>query len=175
MLAFRALPHTLNWNHRAWLATAFVILAVVTFLDARRLVSGAQNTGAASYYFADVDDQGGNAAGYLATYLLPFLGLVPTGWGDWVGYVIYFAVAAVVFIRTNLALINPTLYLLRWRVVSARAFLDEGHSPNQQVGTSPVVVVCRDPTSLTEGRVDVVTLAGSLVTKREVTKSEPVG
>jgi hypothetical protein len=168
MLAFRALPlHGWHWSNRTSLAGAFAALAVYSFADAGRLVKGARRAGAASYYFSDIDDQGGNAAGYLATYLLPFLGLVPVGWGDWAAYCVYFVVAAIVFIRTDLTLVNPTLYLFGWRVVSARAFLDAEHSQDQQVGAAPVIVVCRKPASLLRGKVDVVTLAGCYVTKRE--------
>lgn len=168
MLALRSLPSPiLHWSNRAALAVAFALLAAYSFVDALRLVSGAQRTGAVSYYFSDVDDQGGNAAGYLATYLLPFLGLVPTGLGDWAAYGVYFLVAGIVFVRTNLSLVNPTLYILRWRVVSARAFLDEGHSPDQQVGASPVIVLCRNPDSLIRGRVELVRLAGCFVAKHE--------
>lgn len=168
MLAFRALPSpTWHWSNRTALTVAFALLAAYSFVDALRLVSGARRTGAVSYYFADVDDQGGNAAGYLATYLLPFLGLVPTGWGDWAAYGVYFLVAAIVFVRTDLSLVNPTLYILRWRVVSGRAFLDEGRSADQQVGATPVIVLCRNPASLMRGKVDLVRLAGCFVAKHE--------
>jgi hypothetical protein len=148
------------------LAVVFAVLAVCSFADAGRLVRGARRTGSGSFYFDDIEDLGGNAAGYLATYLLPFLGLVPTGWGDWASYGVYLLVAAIVFIRTDLSLVNPTLYLYGWRVVSARAFLTSDHSPEQQIGATPLVIVCRDPAQLANGPVDVVALAGSFITKR---------
>ena len=170
MLAFRIAPtHVWCWSDRTLLASLFFLLAVWSFVDARRLVAGARQTGANSYYFSDISDQGGNAAGYLATYLLPFLGIVPTAWGDWVAYGIYFLVAAIVFIRTDLSLVNPTLYILGWRIVSARAFLDPDHSPDQQVGVAPVIVLCKDSSWLRTGAVEVVTLAGCYVAKRAPT------
>ncbi|WP_436851560.1 hypothetical protein [Nocardiopsis dassonvillei] len=67
-----------------------------------------------------MEDQGGAVAGYLATYLLPFLGGMPSKWNDWVAYAIYFIVAFVIFSKSNLGLINPTLYALGWRVYSAK-------------------------------------------------------
>lgn len=168
MLAFRSMsPHSWQWSNRTALALVFALLAIYTLFDARRLVAGAKRSAAIPLYLCDVNDQGGNAAGYLATYLLPFIGLVPAGWEDWIAYAIYFLVAAVVFIRTDLSLVNPTLYLIGWRVVSASAFLDDQHSADQRVGSSPVIVVCRDPGALTKGRVEVVTLAGCFVTKVE--------
>jgi hypothetical protein len=169
MLAFRAVAvhGGWHWSNRMALALAFALLAGWGFLDGWRLVKGTRRAGAVTFFLSNVDDQGGNAAGYLASYLLPFLGLAPTGWGDWGAYAIYLVVAGIVFIRTDLALVNPTLYILGWRVVSARAFLDADRSPDQQVGDSPVIVVCRRPSSLSSGPVDMVTLAGCYVTKRE--------
>ncbi len=169
MLVLRSLsPHdTWRWSDRSALALAFGVLAAWSFYDGHHLVKGAQETGARTLYFADVDDQGGNAAGYLATYLLPFLGLVPAGWGDWASYGVYFVVAAVVFIRTDLTLVNPTLYLYGWRVVSATAYLDQDHDPERQVGDGAAVVVCPRRGSISRGPVRVVTLAGSFVVKGE--------
>jgi hypothetical protein len=66
--------------------------------------------------FRTVEDHGGVVSGYLATYLLPFLGNLPTTPGDFTAYVIYFVTAFVVYVRTDLALINPTLYILGYRV-----------------------------------------------------------
>lgn len=169
MLAFRAAPlHGWQWaNHRTLLCVAFGVLALWSFLDALNLVSGAGETGSVRLWFSEIDDQGGNAAGYLATYLLPFIGLIPAGWGDWVAYGLFFAVAGVVFVRTNLALVNPTLYLLGWRVVAARAFLDERRSPDRQVGVGSVIVVCRRPKLLVPDGVDLVELAGCYIRKGE--------
>jgi hypothetical protein len=72
-----------------------------------------------------------------------------------------------VFIRTDLSLVNPTLYLLGWRVISAKAYLDVEHSPDQQVGGTSAIVVCRRPELLARGKIDVVELAGCYVTKHE--------
>jgi hypothetical protein len=169
MVALRTLPahHLDRWSSR-WLGVAvFALLAGWSFLDGWRLISGAQETGPRRLYFSEVSSEGGNAAGYLATYLLPFLGIVPVDIGDWLAYGVYLFVALLVFIRSDLALVNPTLYLFRRRVVSARAYLSPEMAPDQQLGTLPVIVVCKDPSSLTRGPVDVVTLAGSFVTKNE--------
>ena len=55
----------------------FGLLAVYGFVDAIRLIRGSGRTSTQSLVFGEVTDQGGNAAAYLATYLLPFIGLVP--------------------------------------------------------------------------------------------------
>jgi hypothetical protein len=173
MLALRALPphNVFHWSSRVLAVVVFALVAIWSFVDGARLISGARHTGARTLYFGEVTEQGGNAAGYLATYLLPFLGIVPADIGDWLAYGVYLFVAVVVFVRSDLSLVNPTLFLMRRRVVSACAYLTEERSADQQLGTAPVIIVCRDPSALSLGPVDVVSLAGSYVTKREPTVS----
>jgi len=166
MLAFRAAPPGTRWHWfwggRTALCTAFAVLVVWGIADALRLIRGSRRTGARRLVFDEISDQGGNAAGYLATYLLPFIGLVPADWGDWAAYGAYFLVAGLVFIRTDLTFVNPTLYVLRYRVVSANAYLPEGRQP---VPGSPFVVICRDPRMLTSP-VDVTSVGGGYIVKR---------
>jgi hypothetical protein len=171
MLAFRAVPPgKWHWDPpgrwhcdtRAGLVVLFVFLAVWGFVDAIRLIRGSNRICSRTLVFGEVADQGGNAAGYLATYLLPFIGLIPTDWGDWAAYGIYFVVAGVVFIRTDLTFVNPTLYVLRYRVVSGNAYVPESRS---LVPGSPFVIICRDPGALISA-VDVTSIGGGYVVKR---------
>jgi hypothetical protein len=166
MLAFRAAPSGhWRWDSRAAAVLAFGALAAYGFIDALRLIRGSRRTSPQTFIFDEVNDQGGNAAGYLATYLLPFIGLVPQDWGDWAAYVLYFLVAMIVFVRTDLTFVNPTLYVLGHRVVSANAYLPESRA---LVAGSPFVVVCRDPRALASSKVvDVTPIAGGFVTKDE--------
>jgi hypothetical protein len=166
MLAFRAAPSSdWRWDSRTAAVIAFGVLAGYGFIDAVRLIRGSRKTSPQSLIFGEVDDQGGNAAGYLATYLLPFIGLVPQDWGDWSAYVLYFLVAMIVFIRTDLTFVNPTLYILGHRVVSANAYLPESRA---LVAGSPFVVICRDSRALASSKVvDVTSIAGGFVTKDE--------
>lgn len=100
-----------------WLWTVgFGGLAAWGVLDGWLLVNSAKDRPRYKTRITRVEDQGGAVAGYLATYLLPFLGTLPSGLGDAVAHVIYFGIAFVVFTRSDLALINPTLYLLGWTV-----------------------------------------------------------
>jgi hypothetical protein len=71
-----------------------------------------------SYPVQSVDDAAGEVAGYLATYLLPFVAVPSPTAADLAGYCILAVVVAVIFTRSELARINPTLYLLGWRVAS---------------------------------------------------------
>jgi hypothetical protein len=166
MLACRAAPSgRWQWDGRIAAVIVFGGLAILGFNDAVRLIRGSGRTSSQSFVFGEVDDQGGNAAGYLATYLLPFIGLIPQDWGDWVAYALYVAVAMIVFIRTDLTFVNPTLYILGHRVVSANAYLPESRV---LVAGSPFVVVCRDPRTLVSSKVvEVASIAGCFVTKVE--------
>ena len=169
MLSLRALPPhpSLQWSSRMLAVALFAVIAIWSLIDAIRLVRGAGRTTSQRLYFGEIEGQGGNAAGYLATYLLPFLGLVPAGIGDWLAYAVYLLVAIAVFIRTDLTLVNPTFYLMKRQVVSAKAYLSKDRSQDQLLSAVPVIIVCRDPESLARGAVDVVRLGGCYVTKRE--------
>jgi hypothetical protein len=109
IFAAREAPH--------WLGTGLLAaLAILGFVDGFRLVRGA---GKKSSYVAKVDnieDQGSAVSGYLATYLLPFLGTAPGSIGDGIAYGFYFLTAFVVYAKSDLALVNPTLYVLGWRI-----------------------------------------------------------
>jgi hypothetical protein len=162
MLALRATPPgKWHWDGRTSAIVLFAFLAVWGFVDAMRLIKGSRKIGSRRLVFGEISDQGGNAAGYLATYLLPFIGLIPADWGDWAAYGVYFAVAGIVFIRTDLTFVNPTLYLLRYRVVSGNAYVPEGRS---RLPGSPFVVICRDPGVLTS-TVEVTSVGGGYVVK----------
>ena len=74
-------------------------------------------------------------SGYLATYLLPFLGGPPLDLRGWLAYGVYFLVAWAVFVPSELGLVNPTLYILGWRLVEGTR---RGRSE---------LIICQDPPS----------------------------
>jgi hypothetical protein len=63
-----------------------------------------------------VEDRGAEVAGYLASYILPFVVVPEPSWRDLVGYAIFLLVAATIYIRSGMLQINPTLYLFGWHV-----------------------------------------------------------
>jgi hypothetical protein len=95
------------------------------------LLNGIRHRDVRKVTLQNVHDSGGVVAGYLASYLLPFVTAGPANLGDIIAYAIYFVVLYVVFVRSDLAMINPTLYLLGWRIASATE------------GERSVLVLCR--------------------------------
>jgi hypothetical protein len=85
--------------------------------DALRLVHGSASVAARPIVLQGIKTQGGAVGGYLASYLLPFLSTSPERFGEYLAYVAYFLVALLVFIRSDLAMVNPTLYVLGWHIV----------------------------------------------------------
>jgi hypothetical protein len=65
---------------------------------------------------ADVEDRGGDVAGYLATYLLPFLTVSSPSAKDAVAYAGFLLLVGVVYTRSSLLAVNPLLYLLGYRL-----------------------------------------------------------
>jgi hypothetical protein len=110
-----------------WLLTAWGLL------DTFRIIEGGLRRSARHVKFESVSDRSGQVSGYLASYLLPFVSGPPSGLSAWLGYFVYFLVAWAVFIPSDLGLVNPTLYVLGWRLV-------EGTRNGKRV-----LIVCQDP------------------------------
>ncbi len=64
-----------------------------------------------------VNDRGGDVAGYLATYLLPFLTVSAPTDRDALAYGLFVVVVGLVYTRSNLVAVNPLLYVAGYRLV----------------------------------------------------------
>lgn len=64
-------------------------------------------------------DAGADVSGYLAAYLLPFLTVADPSTTDLIAYVIFIAVAGLIYVRSGLMQINPTVYLMNRKVLRA--------------------------------------------------------
>ena len=95
-----------------WCVVAILLAATVALLIGGR----ARNIGARDIPFTNRQDQGDAVAGYLATFIVPFLAVPTSSIGIAVAYFIFFLIALFLQTRSKLGLINPTLYLLGWRV-----------------------------------------------------------
>lgn len=135
----------------AWLFWAFMALGTFGLVDAYRLPRGALRKGRTRQELSNIVDEGWQVAAYFVTYLLPFLGIQLEGWRDALSLLIFFGVLFLVFVRSDLALVNPTLYLTGWRVVSATI-----------EGKRALILVPKNA-ALTEGCVNVVSFGNFLV------------
>lgn len=101
------------------LRLAFGLLSGLSFLDTLWLVIVVpRQVGPSPYRVQSVEDRGDQVAGYLATYLLPFLVLpVPTV-TDLIAYGLFLFIVGVVTVRSRLTHINPTMYLFGYRLVN---------------------------------------------------------
>jgi hypothetical protein len=124
---FAIRSHHTNGQVLFWALTAWGLL------DAFRIIEGGLRRSARLIKFEKVSDRSGHVSGYLATYLLPFVSGPPSGLRAWLGYAVYFLVAWAVFVPSDLGLVNPTLYILGWRLV-------EGVRMGQSV-----LILCQDP------------------------------
>ncbi len=91
----------------------FFALSMATFLSlfwllwtAERRVEGDPVT------IVSVQDIGGEVAGFMATYLLPFLTVPEPTFADFMAYAVFLAIVGVIYVRSDMMQINPTVYLL---------------------------------------------------------------
>lgn len=71
----------------------------------------------AEYTVQRVEDAGAEAAGYLASYLLPFFNVTTPTIRDVLVYIGFFVTAGAIFVRSSIIRINPTLYLAGYWVL----------------------------------------------------------
>lgn len=102
---------------RLWLEIVCAALATAGFGVALMAVKRYRSLTPASWQVTHVQDRGPEVAGYLAAYLLPFVAVPEPSWRDIAGYAIFLLVAGVIYIRSAMIQINPTLYLFGWRLV----------------------------------------------------------
>lgn len=120
LAAILAVTHSQNvlppWRCLAFWLPA--LIAVAGFCDAWRLPRSLRAKNHRSVSLTELADEGQAVTGYIAAYLLPFVGFNLADWRSALALVLYLAVLLVVFLQTDLALVNPTLYLAGWKVMS---------------------------------------------------------
>lgn len=107
----------------AFLAAGYGLLVAlfVVFITPRSLGVGPMRTIVAS------EDRGGEVAGYLVGYILPFLMAPKPSVGEIVQYLLFLAVVGVIYARSSLWYINPTFYVLSKRVQAVKFDASEQH------------------------------------------------
>lgn len=110
-----------------WLSILCGIIAAIVSLDMAWIVFVvSRRTGRDPIRIQSVQDAGPEVAGYVATYLLPFLTVAQPTIRDLLAYGIFLVVTGLVYVRSEMIQINPTLYILGRRV--ARITTDQGWS-----------------------------------------------
>lgn len=112
-----------DWNAKGastWVFRSAALLSVIGFIDGWRLPRGSLRTGSTKATVHDIQDQSGAVAAYLATYLLPFIGIEFTTLKEIISLLIFIIVVFAIFIQSDLVAINPTFYLFSRRIVRAR-------------------------------------------------------
>lgn len=104
-----------------WLRVACIALTVVSVITGWLVIRTAKSISPTLYHVRKVVDRGPEVSGYLATYLLPFVPLGQPSRSDVIGYLVFLFFAALLYLRSEMIQVNPTLYLLGWRVVSITA------------------------------------------------------
>jgi len=134
-----------------WLRVVCGAVAVVGVEEAWRITRSAAHGKAAYPYRVDsVDDAGGLVSGFLASYLLPFLASPKPSVSDLAAYTVFFLVAGLVAVNSDLAHVNPTMYLFNRQVVRISTS-----------GASVILISRQPPRSGDE--IKAVRLAGGLV------------
>jgi hypothetical protein len=102
-----------------------LIAGAIGLADGARLVLWQpRHVGPSPHRLREVRDHGSQVSGYLVTYLLPFLVITDPSGTDLLAYVLFLGIVGLIFVRSDMAEINPTLYLLRRRVIQVTT--DEG-------------------------------------------------
>lgn len=133
-----------------WAGVAVCLAATVGLL----IGAQARNIGARSISFTNRQDQGDAVAGYLATFIVPFLAVPTSSVGVAAAYGVFFLIAIYLQTRSRLGLTNPTLYLLGWRVSRIETSAGE------------VFLVHRSAVS-SAGRINAVVFNGIFIEKRK--------
>jgi len=73
------------------------------------------------YRIERIEDRGSDVAGYLVTYLLPFLIVAQPSVWDLTAYALFIAIVGVIYVRSGLIYVNPLLYVVGYRLSSVVA------------------------------------------------------
>jgi hypothetical protein len=101
-----------------WIEATLASLTLWGFIDAARISFWTKrDLNSYTYRVDKVEDAGGMITGFLASNLLPFLAQGKPTERDLIAYVVFLLVLLVVSINSDLAHVNPALYLMGRRVV----------------------------------------------------------
>jgi len=108
------------------LRAGLIVFGLICFAVAALLLIRRSDERPSNTTLTITGDAGGEVSGYLAAYLLPFLTVDTPRVTDGLAYVIFVLVAGLVYVRSDLMQINPTVYILNRRVLRATIPVGEG-------------------------------------------------
>jgi hypothetical protein len=103
-----------------WLVVLCGVLTVVGIAMAVWILRSHGAASAAPLDIVEVDDGGEQAATYLITYLLPFVAVDEPSVREVVAYGIFVIVGALVYVRSDMQVVNPLFYALRRRILKVK-------------------------------------------------------
>lgn len=107
-----------------WLVIACVAAAVLGVGLAIWILYAHGQSASHSLQITKSEDVGGQATTYLVTYLLPFVAVDEPTLREVVAYGIFFAVAALIYVRSDMQQVNPIFYLLQRRIMKVTTAQD---------------------------------------------------
>ena len=114
-------------QHSRTVAIASAVSAALGLLGTFALLRAARSKGTADYKLLEVENRDSDVAAYAATYLLPFLVVFGGRWQDIASLAAFVVILGVIYVRSRLIYVNPTLALLGfrlWRVIPVTAGSD---------------------------------------------------
>ncbi len=145
-LMLRTLPDwsQLGHPHRDAVTPAvFLALIVAGLALTWGLLRKPRNLSGTSLTVNEVSDAGSETAGYLGSYILPWIMFNETNWQVWTAFAAYMVVVTLVTTQSTLILVNPTLYLFRRRVIAIRVTQSRG--PGQSFDVSTLLITANVP------------------------------
>ncbi len=145
-LLLRTLPDWSPLGHPRGDAIApamFLALTMAGLALTWELLRKPRNLSGTTLTVNEVSDAGSEAAGYLGSYILPWIMFDETTWQVWAAFAAYMVIVALVTTQSTLILVNPTLYLFRRRVVAIRVTQSRG--PGQSFDVSTLLITATAP------------------------------
>lgn len=103
-----------------WLVVLCALLALTGAAMAIWILRSHGAASSAPLDIVEVDDGGEQAATYLITYLLPFVAVDEPSVREVIAYGIFIVVGAVVYVRSDMQVVNPLFYALRRRILKVK-------------------------------------------------------
>jgi hypothetical protein len=137
----------LRLHDHVWLVAGCLVVSALGLITLWQALHEAQNMEPRpELTVRDVEDRGSDVAGYLVTYLLPFLTVADPGVFDVLAYVSFIALVGCIYVQSDMIHINPVLYAFGYRVLDVTtsegesAILITNDPPSPQMKITPTEV-----------------------------------